>query len=134
MSLPIFDDLTMLAATVWGEARGESFDGRLAVAWVVINRSKLSGLSITEVVLQPYQFSMWNTSDPNRRKIARINPNDDSWYQAYRAAAAAFFNLRDDPTQGATHYLNPRVLPRLPSWYDPAKVVARIGNHEFLRL
>ena len=32
--------LDLLARTVWGEARGECFRGKLAVAWVARNRAE----------------------------------------------------------------------------------------------
>jgi spore germination cell wall hydrolase CwlJ-like protein len=61
-----------------------------------------------------------------------------SWLESMKAAAAALFDLLPDPTNGATHYLNPetvlRVAGKMPSWYDPAKITTRIGRHEFLRL
>ena len=41
-------DLDALTRVVYGEARGESDEGKKAVAWVVINRSKKSGKSIKD--------------------------------------------------------------------------------------
>ena len=39
-------DLDALTRVVYGEARGESDEGKKGVAWTVINRSKKSGKSI----------------------------------------------------------------------------------------
>ena len=46
MSLDSSTDLGALTRVVYGEARGESDEGKIAVAWTVINRHKKSGKSI----------------------------------------------------------------------------------------
>lgn len=125
-------DLYWLALTIWMEAQGEKFEGKLAVAWVIMNRKGLSS-SISDTVLRKMQFSCWN-SDSNVRMNIDHAEESLAWESCYRAAAAAYFNFLPDPTRGATHYLNPSVLPKLPSWYDKTKVLVVIQNHEFLRV
>ena len=46
MSLDSSTDLGALTRVVYGEARGESDEGKIAVAWTVINRHNISGKSI----------------------------------------------------------------------------------------
>lgn len=132
MLLPLVTQEQWLAMTVYMEAEGEPFDGKLAVAQVIRNRAKARNLSLADVVLQPMQFSCWNTDAPTRRKLD--NPHPAFWDECCRAA----LYVGPDATQGATHYLNERVVLResghLPSWFDPAKVTYRIGNHTFLRI
>ena len=41
-------DLDALTRVVYGEARGESDEGKIAVAWVVKNRCAKSGKSIKD--------------------------------------------------------------------------------------
>ena len=57
-------DLFTLARTVYGEARGESDQGRAAVAHVVLNRFRsdkwFSAGTIEAVCRKPSQFSCWN--------------------------------------------------------------------------
>ena len=56
------DPLRAMAATVWGEARGEPFEGKVAVAWVIINRSRKPGWwgeDIRSVCSARWQFSCW---------------------------------------------------------------------------
>lgn len=130
--VPQLDDLLLLAATVKQEAEGEPWEGQLGVAWVIMNRAVRRGRSIADVVFDPHDFSAWNTDSPTRLRLDDIEP--EVWAGCYKAACAAYFALVPDPTRGADHYLNPEAVVRLPSWYDPAKVTARIGRHKFLRL
>ena len=46
MSFDSSTDLGALTRVVYGEARGESDEGKKAVAWTVINRHNISGKSI----------------------------------------------------------------------------------------
>ncbi len=145
MRCPALDDLTLLALTVWGEARGEPFDGQVAVAHVIMNRAR-DQKPIAEVVLKPWQFSFFNTEDSSRPRIGAIDEASPEWWLAYKAAAAAFFDLIPDTTNGATHYLNVEATKkitggRLPAWaakpgdatqVDERKVMVAIGRHVFL--
>ena len=64
-------DLDILARTLWGEARGESLAGQIAVAWTIRNRvndgnaKSWWGEGYVGVCQKPYQFSCWNKNDPN---------------------------------------------------------------------
>ena len=49
-------DLDALTKVVYGEARGESDEGKKAVAWVVINRANKSGQSIQYEATKKSQF------------------------------------------------------------------------------
>ncbi len=139
MLCPSLDHLTLLALTIWGEARSEPDDGKLAVAWACMNRAALSGKPVGAEVLKKLQFSFWNSDDPSRPTIASIDASGAIWVSCYKAACAAYFSLLTDPTNGATHYLNEAVTKALrggslPDWFDEAKVTKRIGRHTFLRL
>ena len=69
-------DLTVLAQTIWGEARQEGTKGMIAVGNVIKNRAeankKMFGQGIKGVALKPKQFSCWNEGDPNREKLKDI--------------------------------------------------------------
>ena len=72
-------DLMIMAKTIWGEARGESYSGQVAVAWVIRNRAERGGWwgnTIREVCLKDQQFSCWNHNDCNRAQIDSLSPND----------------------------------------------------------
>lgn len=62
-------DITMLAQVIYGEARGEDADGKIAVANVVMNRvlSRKFGNSLAAVITAPSQFTGYrSTITPNR--------------------------------------------------------------------
>jgi len=72
-------ELITMAKTVWGEARGESVKGQIAVAWVIKNRAdnpRWWGKTIEEVCLKKYQFSCWLESDPNKAKMDKLTEED----------------------------------------------------------
>lgn len=127
------DHLFFLAATVYMEAGNQPYLGKLGVAYVICNRAG----SVEDVLLKAKQFSCWNTDSPTRMNLDSM-PND-SFIDCYKAACAAYFKLADDPTQGATNYLNPVITAAInngvmPSWYDPQRITLTVGDHEFLKL
>jgi spore germination cell wall hydrolase CwlJ-like protein len=128
----VIPDDTWAALNIWMEARGEKIEGKIAVAEVMLNRLKKGfwGDTIAEVVLAPYQFSGWNTKDPNRVKAAQLDDQDQAYQECVKAweLAKAGSNI----AKGATHYFNPAIVAR-PSWAPPSKMLARIGNHEFYK-
>ena len=135
------EEKLILRWTVAQEAEGEPFDGKLAVAWTIMNRARALGKSVSDVCFAPWQFSAWNTDSPTRRRLDDIGPGpmDD----ARLAAEQAYHGSGSDPSIGATHYLNP-VLTRkirakagqgdtLPNWVERMTKTATIGRHEFYR-
>lgn len=136
-------DVLMMAATVWGEAEGEEYPGKVGVAYVIDNRVKDPRWpnTATEVCLDPNQFSCWNTGSPRiaGMKNPHAHTTEAIWNDCFKAAIDAMYSFLPDPTKGANHYLNPVVTRKLrggtmPSWYTPERIVARLGDHEFLRL
>lgn len=72
------EDLYYLSRTMWAEARGEGRLGMLHVGSVILNRVKDTRFpdTIRRVVLQPRQFSVWNQSNPNYRRIRSVDLSD----------------------------------------------------------
>ena len=133
-----WDALTLLSATIFLEAEGESVEGKNAVGWVIRNRVDRRKQSFHDVILASYQFSCWNPDFRIRADARLSTANGPALVECWRAAAGAFWRLLPDPTSG-DHYLNVDVVKRvnhgkLPSWFDQEKVVAVIGNHTFLAL
>jgi len=137
MQTPTETDLDVLDRTVWGEARGEGFDGMRAVAHVVRNRADDPRWpdSLAAVCRQRGQFSCWNSHDPNRPRLLRVGYGDPSFLLA-RAATATALGVSDDPTFGANHYFATHLLEKgqTPFWFDPDRVTTVLGNHIFMRL
>jgi hypothetical protein len=150
MSIPVtdrpdpesLDDEQVLARTLWGEARGESHEGRVAVACVILNRvsraqahrkSKGSrfwwGETVNEVCLQPWQFSCWNGDDPNLPKMLAVGETDGAFCDCLAIARQALAGQLADITGGATHYINPKLAN--PDWAARVVETARIGRHVF---
>ena len=126
--------LTILAKTIWGEARGEETRGKIAVAWVVVNRVRRQvsrwGMTVENVCLKPKQFSCWNLGDPNRPKLDRISSDDASYRECEAVARGVLSGTLADPTGGATHYHVKDMSPK-PKWARKAGPGTLIGGHEF---
>lgn len=137
MARVISDDY-LAALNAWIEARGESFEGQVAVCEVMRNRMKQvkwdkdgdKSASVAEVVLAPFQFSGWNTKDPNRLKALVLDDQDPGFQRALKAwNMSATTNI----TKGATMYYNPKVVSPPPTWARPELRLATIGSHEFFK-
>ena len=50
LTVPVMDDLMLLAATVKQEAESEPWEGKLGVAYVIVNRAFKRGQSIPDVI------------------------------------------------------------------------------------
>lgn len=111
--------LDQLARVINGEARGESFAGKVAVGAVVLNRVEADGFpdSISEVIFQPGQFTCIRDGQYNL-------PPDSSAYEAAKAALNGY-----DPTNGALFYYNPQLASS--SWSKKRPVKVRIDRHVF---
>ena len=126
--------LFLLAATVAMEAEGETYKGKLAVAYVIMNRTSFYNQTIDQVVLKPFAFSAWNTRG-RKHKLQEIP--DKAWFYSERAASSAYYQIEKDPTKGATHYLNEpltrsmRKKGDLPAWVGRLKKLVDIGKHSF---
>lgn len=123
----------VLARTLWGEARSEGQSGMIAVANVVLNRSRRGpqywwGGNIVEVCKMPYQFSCWNKDDPNRTKVVAIDKRDLEFRACLEVAASAASGKLSDSTENATHY---HTLAVHPKWARTKTPCAQIGRHLF---
>ena len=78
ISMRLTNAQDLLARTIFGEARGEGRAGMEAVAWVVMNRVNSSRYpnTVAGVVFQEWQFSAFNTNDPNRIKLLSVTSED----------------------------------------------------------
>lgn len=122
-------ELTLLTMCVYGEARSEPYEGKLAIAYVVINRAAEGGWygdTIRDVLLKPYQFTCFDPRDPNYKKL--FNPKKNLWNQCFKAAWNAYSSLNLDPTEGANHYCRTELSP---PWIRAMQERGVIGNHKF---
>ena len=118
-------DVELLARLVYAEARGESYEGQVAVAATVINRVNSPSYPasipqvIYEVVNGHYQFS------PVLDGQINMNPDDT----ARRAALDALSGY--DPSGGATIFFNPSKTGD--QWVRSKSFSVTIGNHVFAK-
>jgi spore germination cell wall hydrolase CwlJ-like protein len=128
-----FLDLEIMSRTIYGEARGESREGKIAVGWVILNRFKAkrwySADTIAGTCMKKLQFSCWNKNDPMRPRL--LAADVEKLANCIEAAVAVLAGKEPDPTGGATFYLNPAVLPTLPKWALKKPPIKIIGAHHF---
>lgn len=122
-----------LIRTLAFEAPHEPDEGKAAVIHVIINRmqSKRWGDNVKDVVLQRWQFEPWMT---RRKEMERLPASDPRYRDAARITDAVLAGQLPDPTDGATHFLNPKVVRNrrggsLPSWARGEGL--EIGRHTF---
>ena len=124
------DDLTIAARTVYGEARGESYESKKAVAHVILNRVRLRRAgpdhTVAAACLRAKQFSCWNRDDPNREVLLKAGLDEAMFRSSLRAVLDA--HDEPDPTHGATHYHTRAVAP---FWAAGKTPCAAIGAHVF---
>jgi len=129
-------DKDVVARTIYGEGRGQSFEGQVAIGFVIFNRAKERKQSVREVCLAPRQFSCWNLGDINRKIIETITLQSKGFTRAYGIACLIMTEDLNDPTfnpeigRGANHYYNPDIVH--PNWAKNMKVLKTIDDHIFL--
>ncbi len=114
-------NLNLLAHLIHGEARGEPYNGMVAVAAVVLNRVDSSNFpsTIAGVIYQPGAFTAVDDGQIN------LEPNQT----AYNAARDALNGW--DPTGGALYYFNPNTATNKWIWSRPLTIT--IGKHRFCK-
>lgn len=112
-------DINLLAHLIYGEARGESYVGQVAVGAVVMNRIKSASFpnTMSGVIYQRYAFTAVDDGQIN------LTPNET----AKKAALDAINGW--DPSYGALYYYNPATATS--SWIFSRKTTVTIGRHVF---
>lgn len=112
-------ELKMMANAVYGEARGEPYEGQVAVAAVILNRVKSKSFpnTPTGVIFQPGAFTavadgqIW--LEPNEKAKKAVQDAINGW----------------DPSGGCLYYFNPVTATSKWIWSRPQ--VKKIGKHIF---
>lgn len=115
------NDIKLMANAVYGEARGEPYEGQVAIAAVILNRMKSPNFPDTPsgVIFEPRAFTavsdgqIWLT--PNSQAKKAVQDALNGW----------------DPTGGSTYYFNPATATSKWIWSRPQ--VKKIGKHIFCR-
>jgi N-acetylmuramoyl-L-alanine amidase len=124
---PLDAEGNCLATAVYFEARGESVDGQLAVARVVMNRAASGRYPSTwcGVVKQPWQFSFVRSG-----QFPAINYSSSAWARAQGVARLAMANVVPSVGNDVLWYHANYVAP---SWGRRLNFVQKIGSHIFYR-
>ncbi|MCG8693751.1 MAG: cell wall hydrolase [Minwuiales bacterium] len=122
-----------LAQAIYFEARGEPFEGQLAVALVVLNRVKNTGYpnNVCGVVFQnehrrhacQFSFACDGKSDEPKERAA--------WDRALKLARLANTGNLRDLTGASTHYHADYVSP---TWAGGLNKTVKVGQHQFYRI
>ncbi|MFB9273547.1 spore cortex-lytic enzyme [Cohnella cellulosilytica] len=114
-------DLKIMANAVYGESRGEPYEGQVAVAAVILNRVKSSQFpnTVSGVIFQPGAFTAVADGQIN------LEPNDKA-IKAVKDAVSGW-----DPSDGCLYYFNPVTATSKWIWSRPQ--YKTIGKHIFCR-
>nr|WP_283164691.1 spore cortex-lytic enzyme [Lysinibacillus sp. Bpr_S20] len=112
-------DVQLMANAVFGEARGEPYEGQVAVAAVILNRLESPEFpnTISGIIFQPLAFTavadgqIW--LEPNERAKEAVLDAMNGW----------------DPSENALYYFNPKTATSKWIWSRPQ--IKRIGEHIF---
>lgn len=115
------NDIKLMANAVYGEARGEPYEGQVAVAAVILNRvrSDIFPNTVSGVIFEPRAFTavadgqIWLT--PNDRAEKAVLDAVNGW----------------DPTGHALYYFNPDTATSGWIWTRPQ--IKKIGKHIFAK-
>ena len=113
------NEFNLLARIISAEARGEPYEGQVAVGAVILNRVAHPSFpnTLAGVIYQPGAFSCLNDGGVNAAVA-------DSAYNAARDAINGW-----DPSGGAIYYYNP--VKSTNQWIFSRPVIVTIGEHRF---
>jgi len=115
------NDVQLIARAINGEARGESYEGQVAVGAVILNRVENPKFpnTLAGVIYQPGAFTAVSDGQIN----VPIDPNS-SVVKAARDAMNGW-----DPTNGCIYYWNPATATS--KWIWSRQIIKKIGKHNF---
>ena len=129
----VIPDDTWGILCIFAEARGEPYEGQVAVGCVIRNRCKrkfFSDGSVVDTVTKPHQFSWMNTSDGQRTRVFRVDRSDPAW----KVAARAWFESEyTRPVDDAVLYHADYIATPYWATAHGIELVKRIGRHLFYR-
>lgn len=133
--------INVLAMMVWREARGETFNAKLQVAWTVKNRvdnPKWWGHDWISVITKKWQYSSMGA--PGDKQLILFPAVDDPIYVECLGIANFIINFKDDhahakdaiPFLHADSYYDDSIVP--PKWATKDKRLGTIGHFTFYNI
>jgi len=125
-----FDQETIntVAATIFREAAGESFAGKMGVASVIWARAEHSPAHLLVVVRARKQFAGW---DKRTLRIPADYPSERAWRECQHIAGLMVHG-GFEPTVNAWHFYDDRLTEPPAAWGDVV-FVKKIGKLKFYR-
>ena len=126
---PLDHEANCIAVAVYHEARGESVEGQMAVARVIMNRAASGKYpsSWCATVKQPWQFSFVN---PRSGAYPAVDEASASWRKALGVTRLATANAVQTLSSDVLWYHADYVAP---SWGRRLTRASKIGTHIFYR-
>jgi spore germination cell wall hydrolase CwlJ-like protein len=126
---PLDEQANCIAVAVYHEARGETLEGQLAVARVIMNRAASGKYpsSWCGTVKQPWQFSFVN---PRTGRMPGVEEASASWKKALGVTRLAISNAVETLPTDVLWYHADYVAP---GWGKRLTKVNKIGTHIFYR-
>ena len=127
-----------LATNIYHEARSESTIGKIAVAWVTVNRVNTEQYPDT-VCGVVHDAVLDSNGNPKKNQCqfswycdgkSDVIKNKDEWYEALQIATLVYYSKRFDPTEGAIMYHATYVSP---NWKKDFVKTVRIDEHIFYK-
>jgi spore germination cell wall hydrolase CwlJ-like protein len=117
-------EILLMAFTIFCEASSESLSGKIAVASVIHNRA--TDKDYLTVLLQPRQFSCYDSADEVMKHIARFELQP---FLQCLVIADQIHSGKIKPVVSGKWYVKKGIKR---SWMKSMKVEKVIGNHKFL--
>ena len=132
----------LMALTIYGEARGEEREGKIAVGSVILERvdnRDWDGKTLHEVCLMPWQFSCFLPGDPNFKALKLIAEDWDTKIARSKVMSECYSiasGLMDGtiprtPTIAEKNVCQYKTKAAKAAWANKMERVAVIGHHEF---
>lgn len=112
-------DVLLLAKLIQAEALSESYEGKVAVGSVVVNRIKFNNATLEQVIFAKNQFSSVNN------KLFKREPNEECINAAEEALDG------NKPVGDSLYFLDLNKVS--PSWLKNVELVRKIGEHWFFK-
>jgi len=112
-----YSDVNLLGLCVWREARGEIYDAKFGVACSIRNRVNHPtwwGHNYHEVILEKWQYTSFDPSDPNSTKFP--GATDPAYLECLEAASCVINGKMTDTTGGASSYFDKSLDTHPPKW------------------
>jgi hypothetical protein len=126
----------LIAVTIWLEARGEPREGKIAVAYVCLDR--MSNGIATDDILFPKQFSSFTYPSATFESLRKIDPLDPVFVECVNIAFGVVKGDLENPYPGIKYFWNPETMRNEtgndnPYWAKNTIIVGQVGKHRFAK-